>query len=113
MILDFNTIEESVLPQFKGGEKAFHAKMATDSYNKIILGRLEPGASIGRHTHESNSEIIYVLQGKGMMWTEDGEETLTAGLCHYCPKGQAHSFRNESQEDLIFFAVVPEHECMA
>ena len=36
------------------------------------------------------------------------EETVTAGQCHYCPKGHAHSLINDGPEDLTFFAVVPE-----
>ena len=59
MILDFNKIEEKALANFKGGEKALNAKMNVDENNKILGGRLEPGASIGEHTHETNSEIIF------------------------------------------------------
>ena len=29
------------------------------------------------------------------------------GDCHYCPKGHTHSLINNSDEDLVFFAVVP------
>ena len=32
---------------------------------------------------------------------------LQAGDCHYCPKGHTHSLINNSDEDLVFFAVVP------
>ena len=59
MIIDFNAVEEKINPNFKGGEKAFNAKITGDALNKIIHGRLEKGASIGLHTHETNSEIIY------------------------------------------------------
>ena len=44
MLLDFNTMEEKELEHFKGGEKSFHAKMFTDDSNKMMRGRLEPGA---------------------------------------------------------------------
>ena len=58
MILDFSKIEETVIPQFYGGEKEIKAHMKIDKNNKILLGTLEPGASIGLHTHDTNSEII-------------------------------------------------------
>ena len=37
-----------------------------------------------------------------------GQETLTAGDCHYCPKGHSHSLINGGGEDLVFFAVIPQ-----
>ena len=102
MILDFSKIEETVKTQFYGGEKQLKAHMNIDKNNKILLGTLEPGASIGLHTHETNSEIIYILSGKGKV-------LVSAGLCHYCPQGCSHSLINDSNDNLTFFAVVPEH----
>lgn len=84
--------------------------MFTDPLVKIMRGKLAPGASIGLHTHETNSEIIYVLEGNGKVLYDGEYETVGAGSCHYCPKGHEHSLINDSQADLIFFAVVPEHE---
>ncbi|MBQ7416510.1 MAG: cupin domain-containing protein, partial [Acidaminococcaceae bacterium] len=61
MRFDFKTMEEKALPHFKGGEKELNAKMYVDANNKILLGRLVPGATVGEHQHESSSEIIYGL----------------------------------------------------
>ena len=47
MILNFNEIEEQVIPNFKGGEKQFRTRMYTDASCKIMRGSLEPGAAIG------------------------------------------------------------------
>lgn len=52
--------------------------------------------------------MIYILQGKGKALYDDREEELYTGVCHYCPKGHSHSIINNSDEDLIFFAVVPQ-----
>ena len=73
-----------------------------------LLGRLVPGASIGLHTHEAGSEIVYILSGEGKALYDGGQETLTAGDCHYCPKGHSHSLINGGGEDLVFFAVIPQ-----
>ena len=109
MILDFSKIEETVKTQIYGGEKQLKAHMNIDKNNKILLGTLEPGASIGLHTHETNSEIIYILSGKGKVLFEGEYELVSAGLCHYCPQGCSHSLINDSNDNLTFFAVVPEH----
>lgn len=111
MILNFNEIGEQVIPRFKGGEKNFKTHMYVDEACKIMRASLEPGASIGVHTHETNSEIIFMLKGTGVVLYDDGREILSAGDCHYCPKGHSHSLRNESGEVIEFYAVVPEQSC--
>ena len=105
----FDSMEDTVLEHFNGGEGKFVAKMFNDGKCKILRGLLAPECSIGMHTHKTNSEAIYVLSGTGKMLFDDTEEILTAGDCHYCPEGHSHSFINAGDEDLIFFAVVPEH----
>ena len=82
--------------------------MYTDERNKIIRGRLIPGASVGGHKHETGSEIVFVLSGEATAFTDGEEERLSAGQCHYCPKGHSHTLRNDGPEDFVFFAVVVE-----
>ncbi|MGN0141116.1 MAG: cupin domain-containing protein [Roseburia sp.] len=108
MKINFNEMQAKTLPAFKGGEGSAIMKMYTDDLGKIMQGRLEPGSSIGMHTHDTSSEIIYILSGNGRVLYDDTEETLVPGECHYCPKGHTHSLINSGKEDLLFFAVVPE-----
>ncbi len=108
MLFELNKEEAKEFPNFKGGEKSLFAKMHSDEKNRILHGRLVPGGTIGLHTHDTSSEIIYILEGNGKVIFDDTEEKLTAGDCHYCPKGHTHSLINNSDKDLIFFAVVPE-----
>ena len=108
MIIKFDELEEKVLHNFYGGEKELSAHMFVDNSNKILYGKLLPGASIGVHTHETSSEIIYILEGKGKVLYDGEYEEISNGLCHYCPKGHTHSLINDSDTDLVFFAVVPE-----
>lgn len=109
MIIPFDTIQPTPHDQFKGGEGQFINQVFHDQNNKVLLGRLTPGSSIGLHTHEGNSEIIYILSGTGKALYDGQYETVSAGCCHYCPQGHSHSLINDSGEDLTFFAVVPEH----
>ena len=110
MLIDFAAMEEQIIPHMRGGEKEAAMRIHTDDMGKIMKGRLIPGASIGLHTHETNCEIIYVLEGTGKVLCDGAYEPLAAGSCHYCPKGHANSLINDSAADLIFFAVVPEQQ---
>ena len=114
MIIQFDKMDVTVLPNFKGGEKEFAANMFFDGTNRMFKGRLVPGATIGMHTHEDSCEVIFILEGKGTI-VERGPEMeaetvspVAAGDCLYCPKGYTHSLQNTSEEgDLVFYAVVP------
>ena len=108
MIVDFDNIKETVIRNFYGGEKQLCAKMYVDDKNKIYLCRLVSGASIGEHTHETGSEVIFILSGSGKAITDGIEERLSAGMCHYCEKGHTHQLINDGTEDLVFQAVVPQ-----
>lgn len=108
MKIDFEKNPQDIIANFKGGEKNFITKMYTDSSIKIMHGRLEDGATIGFHTHETSSEIIFVLEGNGKVICDSGEEILKAGDCHYCPKGCGHSLQSLPGGFIDFFAVVPE-----
>jgi len=107
MLIDFDKLEEQTIPHFQGGEGALLAKMHVDELGKILHGRLEPGSTIGQHTHDTSSEIIYILSGTGKVLYDGEYETISAGNCHYCPKGHSHSLINDSDGMLEFFAVVP------
>ena len=114
MILDFNEMGVTLLPNFKGGEKEFAANMFFDGTNRIFKGWLVPGATIGMHTHDDSCEVIFILEGRGtIVEKEPDAETETVspvseGDCLYCPKGHSHSLQNTADEgDLIFYAVVP------
>lgn len=109
MNIDFTQIDQNTVERFRGGEGVTLMRMYTDENNKIMEAILPPGSSIGLHTHETNSEIIHILSGTGKVLYDGEYETLSAGSCHYCPKGHSHSLINDSQEDLCFFAVIPEH----
>ena len=111
MLIHFDTMETAVIPHMRGGEKEVSAKMYTGPLGKIMRGALIPGATIGLHTHDTSSEIIYILSGTGKVLCDGEYEPLSAGSCHYCPKGHTHSLINDSPEggeDLCFFAVVAE-----
>ena len=109
MLIKFDQMQENIIPQFRGGEGNTVNRMYADGHNKIMWGFLAPGCTIGLHTHDTSSEIICILSGTGKVLCDGAYEPLSAGSVHYCPKGHEHSLINDSDSDLTFFAVVPEH----
>jgi len=72
-------------------------------YAKLTL---PPGAGIGEHAHEQETELFYVLQGQGEMldggvWTplSPGDATSTGG-------GQSHALRNTGDGPFVVMATI-------
>ena len=108
MHIKFNEIDELVRHNLMGGEKSVAVRIYNDGLCRIQTIRLEPGASIGYHKHETNSEVIYILKGVGTFNTDGVTEKVYPGEANYCPKGHSHSFTNETDEDIDAIAVIPE-----
>lgn len=108
MILDLMEVPEQAMPNFKGGEGITWVRMFNDGLNRIMLVRIQPGCSIGLHTHETNSEIIHVLSGTARVTMDGKAEYIPAGQVHYCPKGHAHMTEAYGMQELRMLAIVPE-----
>ena len=109
MLIKFDEINDTVLENFKGGQGLFTPKIFDDGKCKIMRGRLAPHSHLGLHVHEGNSEMIYALSGSGKILYEGEYLPLQPGDCHYCPMGHAHSLINDTDEELVVLAIVPEH----
>ena len=84
----------------------------SESLYQLKAGRFGISHNLAQRIVEKFPEISlgWLLSGEGKMYLPDGTvETLLPGDCHYCPEGTGHSFVNESDANLTFFAVVPVH----
>ena len=105
-MIDFDKIKEVKIENFKGGKGFVIARIYDDGNNKIMKATLQKDCSIGMHTHDNSSEIIYVFNGNASCVIDGKKEIINKGKCHYCPKGSTHSIKNENDEDLVMFCVV-------
>ena len=72
----------------------------------FITIRLRQGASLGIHRHEKESEIYFIMQGRGL-YTDNGEEyEIKAGEAVICLDGDEHGIFNQEKEELVFIALV-------
>ena len=75
----------------------------TAGSDKFVLGWtvLPPGARHDRHRHFDSDEFLLVLQGKGLIYTDEGEEPAGEGDVVFTKRGHWHGFNNTSDEDVV------------
>ena len=74
----------------------------------VNLTTLPPGAwSAQRHWHEREDELIYVIEGELVLVSDDGEETLAAGMYAGFPAGRAngHHLVNRSASTASYLEI--------
>jgi quercetin dioxygenase-like cupin family protein len=67
---------------------------------------LPPGASSPYHGHDWEHEV-FILSGKGLAVTEDGEYAVGPEDAVFVPPEEVHCFRNTGQGTLRFMCLVP------
>lgn len=68
--------------------------------------RLAPGASIGYHVHERETELFYFAQGSGTVDDNGQQVKVVAGDAMATFNGQGHSVLNDGQQDLVLVAAI-------
>lgn len=67
---------------------------------------LEPGASIGWHTHTGEMEVYYILSGTAKVNDNGKEEILQPGDLSWTGDGESHSIENVGDGPLHFMALI-------
>ncbi|MEE8413193.1 MAG: cupin domain-containing protein [Dehalococcoidales bacterium] len=67
---------------------------------------LEPGSSTPSHSHAWEHEV-YILTGKGVVESEDGEKEISRDTVVFVAPDEHHRFRNTSFDTLRFICVIP------
>lgn len=73
-----------------------------------MLVDIPAGTDIPEHIHETQDDILYTLQGKGVMWVDgDGDFTLEPGLIVKVPKATKHKITNVTEDMLLYDVFFP------
>jgi mannose-6-phosphate isomerase-like protein (cupin superfamily) len=82
---------------------------AKELYNKgrvFAHTSLAPGASIGYHLHEEESETYYILSGEAL-YNDNGKEfQIFPGDVTHTPPGEGHGITNIGKEELHLIALI-------
>jgi uncharacterized cupin superfamily protein len=74
----------------------------------VNLTTLPPGReSSMRHWHTREDELIFVVEGELVLRSEEGEQTLTAGMCAGFPAGvqDGHQLINRSSQPARYLEI--------
>ena len=71
----------------------------------VIYSELEPGTSIGYHTHENNEEVYVILEGRGIMTINGTVHEVTAGDVILNKPFWSHGLENNSDSDLKILVI--------
>lgn len=67
---------------------------------------IPPGNETSLHAHDEHEEAYYVVKGKGIMYTDTGEEfPVEPNDATYQSQGVVHCMRNTGLEDLVVIYV--------
>ncbi len=106
------TINERVVHELFGGKgdcviKDIASSEQMHGKNRCFITiTLKPGTSLGVHRHKNESEIYFVLQGRGE-YSDNGEVyEIHTGDAVICLDGDEHGVSNSGPEDLVFAALV-------
>jgi mannose-6-phosphate isomerase-like protein (cupin superfamily) len=67
---------------------------------------LQPGCSIGTHSHENETEYYIILSGNGTVNDNGKEVTVQAGDAIVTGNGASHSISNTGAVPMVFNAVI-------
>jgi uncharacterized cupin superfamily protein len=74
----------------------------------VNITTLPPGKeSSMRHWHTREDELVYVLEGEVVLRTDEGEQTLTAGMCAGFSAGRTngHQLANRSNKPARYLEI--------
>ena len=107
-----NQMNTEVRQQMKGGSGTVTLQHILEESERIgpcrLFSRviLAAGSSIGVHSHSDDSEIFYILRGRGAAKHNGEDIVLKEGDVMMIGDGMSHGIRNDGLEDLEFLAVI-------
>ena len=73
-----------------------------------LLVNVPAGKEVPEHIHEEQDDILYLLQGKAVMWVDGtGDFSLEPGVIVRVPKGKKHKIFDVTRDLLIYDVFCP------
>ena len=99
-------------PHLQNGKGTIEKRTFLENEDAAGAGRLfaimtiQPGDSIGYHSHQNEYEVYYILKGRAKI-VDDGETyELEEGDMMQCKSGSSHSIENVGEGPLEHLALI-------
>ena len=102
--------DHSVREFMRGGKKQVEmTKLSAQLPGNMRLFNvltLVPGASIGYHVHENETELFYFLEGNGRVRDDNQYHDISAGDAMATFSGHGHGVENTGDTNLVILAAI-------
>jgi len=72
----------------------------------VAITTLAPGQTYcPYHAHDAQWEFYHVIQGEGVVRSEDGDTQVTTGDAFLFKPGEAHQLRNDSDKPFTYYII--------
>jgi mannose-6-phosphate isomerase-like protein (cupin superfamily) len=114
MIIQRNAMKIEKKENLRGGEGITtftHFVPSDTEKNARLLAEisLEPGASIGYHQHDNETEYFIFVSGAGLANDNGTERPVKPGDVMVTGNGASHSIKNTGSVPLVFNALIVTH----
>ena len=100
----------SIREFMRGGKKHVeHTMLSAQLPEKVRIFNLLtliPGASIGYHVHEGETELFYFIEGNGRVQDDDAFCDVSAGDSMATFSGHGHGVENTGDTNLVILACI-------
>lgn len=106
LIVDTNKIDGTLIPE--PHKREIKVVFSPDNYDvdEITFSLLDiyPGSKTAYHEHLS-SELIYIINGKGIATSEDKEASIKEGSAIWCKSWEKHGLTNTGSNIMTIITV--------
>ena len=104
-VVDGDEIEPIQLGDESSGTKRFVKVLATSKNMKVHMGIFPPGQASSRHSHPESEEIVFIVKGKGKVFTDHGTFEYKENSVVFIPPGVSHQYKNTGDDEMILIAI--------
>lgn len=111
MVTNVHEVIPEVAEGVRGGSGTATAHKLIDlfpgsSIKSVGVVRLEPGASVGEHSHQGDEDFYYCISGTGVVVDNGAEHPFTPGTLQITRDGESQAIRNTGETELVFLGAL-------
>jgi len=115
MVINLHEVISESSEGVRGGQGIAHAHKLLDVFpgsalKSVGVVRLEPGASIGKHTHSGDEDFYFCLSGSGVVVDDGHRSAFTPGTLQITRDGETQELINTGKTELVFLGALIENQ---